>query len=140
MKAMLSFLLVLLVLGTAGLVACGGGKNGAAPAAGAGLSWNDMPVYSGAKSIDNSNWAIPPVEGEYTKAEWRYFETKDSADEVSAFYKSRMAAKGWSEQGVMNLPGMNWGMYSKNDENDSAAVWISSQDGKTVIALFRANK
>jgi len=112
-----------------------------APAAAAGgLTWNDMPVYSGAGQIQKGSWSIPPAEGDYSKMEWRYYETNDSLDKVASFYKSQMPDKGWEEQGWVEVQEMNWSMYVKNNENDAAMIWVSSQDGKTVIALWRATK
>jgi hypothetical protein len=99
-----------------------------------------MPVYAGAGQIQKGSWSIPPAEGDYAKFEWRYYESSASLDQVSAFYKSEMPAKGWAEQGWMEVQEMHWGMYNKNNENDAAMVWVTNQEGKTVIAMWRASK
>jgi hypothetical protein len=51
-----------------------------------------------------------------------------------------MGDKGWTQAGWMEVQGSAWGSFNKNDENDAAMVWVSSQDGKSVIALWRASK
>ncbi|MBI2852657.1 MAG: hypothetical protein HYX84_06115 [Chloroflexi bacterium] len=151
MKIALSLLLVLLMLGSAGAIGCGAKKNpgtAAEPGAAAtrdtrssGLfNWNDMPIYAGAGQIEKAAWAIPPAQGEYTRAEWRYYDTRDSAEKVGNFYNNQMAAKGWKEQGWFDMQGTQWGMFSKSNDADVAMVWISTQDGKTVIALMKASK
>jgi hypothetical protein len=160
MKRVISFILVMILLaGCVGLVACGTKKGGETETptstptptptttptstttpSGGGLTWNDMPIYSGAGQIQKGSWSIPPAEGDYSKFEWRYYEVKDSLDKVAAFYKSQMPAKGWEEQAWMEVQEVNWGMYNKNDEKDAAMVWVSSQEGKTVIALWRGTK
>ena len=160
MKNTIYFLLtVVLLLGCIGLIACGEKDGGAtqepaqtpsspstssptqiAPSTIGGLTWNDMPIYSGASQIQKGSWAIPPAEGDYSKFEWRYYEVKDSLDKIAAFYRSQMPNKGWEEKGWMEVQQMNWGMYTKNDEKDAAMVWINSEEGKTVVALWRGTK
>lgn len=161
MKKLISLVLVLvMMLGCVGLVACGGGEEDVTapppsevevtapppseekptPPPGGVLTWSDMPIYSGAKQVQKGSWSIPPAEGEWSKVEWRYYETGDSVDKVAAFYKSRMPGKGWEEMGWMEMQEMNWGIYNKNNEQDAAMVWIGSDDGKTALALMRATK
>ena len=158
MKKVVSLVLVVaIMLSSVGLVACGGGggatppppSEGEAappseeeptPTPAEGLSWNDMPVYSGAKQVTKGSWTVPPAEGEWSKVEWRYYETGDSVSEVVAFYKSQMPGKGWQEMAWMEMPEVSWGYYGKNDEQDGAMVWTGSDDGKTFIALMRASK
>lgn len=161
MKKGISLLLVVvLVLGCVGLFACGDKESETTqepsqtsstpstpsptettPSPAGGLTWNDMPVYSGANQIQKGSWAIPPAEGDYSKFEWRYYETKDNLDNVAAFYKGQMSVKGWGEEMWMEASQqMYWGMYTKNGEKDAAMVWGSFQDGKTVIAMWRATK
>jgi hypothetical protein len=111
----------------------------AASSSGSGL-WNDMPVYSGASEIQKGSWAIPPTEGDYSKFEWRYFETSDSSEAVANFYKGQMPGKGWQQQGWMDTPEVSWGFFNKNDENDSAMIWITAEDSKTVFATWRGTK
>jgi len=160
LKKVISVALALvLMLGCVGLVACGGGggeggtapppSNGgvtapsegeATPPSGGGLTWNDMPVYSGAKQVQKGSWSIPSEEGEWSKMEWRYYETKDSVSKVTSFYKSQMPGKGWQETTWMEIEEMSWGYYSKNNEQDGAIVSIGFDEGKTFIALMRATQ
>ena len=145
-----------MMLGCIGLVACGGGdgettppangetappSNGeTAPPSEGGLTWNDMPVYPGANRIQEMTWTIPSEEGEWTKIEWRYYETGASISTVTDFYKSQMPGNGWEEMFWMEMEEMQWGYYSKNNEQDVAWVWVGSEEGKTVISLMRATE
>jgi len=156
LKKVISLALVLvLLLGCIGLAACGGGEEGtpppngeatppsnggAAPPSGGGLTWNDMPVYSGAKQVQKGSWSIPPEQGEWSKMEWRYYETGDSSSKAASFYKSQMPGEGWQEMAWMEVEEVSWGYYSKNDEQDGAMVWVGSDEGKTSIALMRATQ
>ena len=149
MKRLICVALALVVAFTClGLAACGGGDGGTTPSDGdttppsgvGGFTWNDMPVYPGAKQIQEMAWTIPSEEGEWTKAEWRYYETGDSVSTVTTFYKSQMPGKGWQDTFWMEMEEMQWGCYIKNNEQDVAWVWIGSEEGKTVISLMRATE
>jgi len=157
-KAISLILVIILILGCIGFIACGNGgeegttpppsgqKNGQTPeqttpsTSSSGLSWSDVPIYSGADQVQKGSWSIPPAEGDYSKVEWRYYETGDDISDVAGFYRGNMPGKGWEEMGWVETPEMNWGMYSKNNEQDAAMVWIGSDDGKTFLALMRASK
>jgi len=159
LKKVLSLVLVVvMMLGCIGFVACGGGEgettpppsngetappsNGETtpPPSGVGLTWADIPVYPGANQIQEMTWTIPSEEGEWTKMEWRYYETGASVSAVATFYKSQMPGKGWQETFWMEVEEMQWGWYSKNNEQDGAIVSINSEEGKTFIALMRATE
>jgi hypothetical protein len=155
MKKAVSLLLILaLVVVSAGLIACGGKEEGGATQtqtqsptatqttspAGGGLTWSDMPVYSGASQLQSATWQIPAAEGEWTKMEWRYYETSASVSAVAAFYRSQMPNKGWQEQGWFEAQGVSWGFWMKNDEHDGAYIWIGLGEDKTDLALMRASK
>ena len=156
MKKAISLVLILVViLGSIGLVACGGGETGTTPTPSnggttptpsptpppSGLNWTDMPVYSGVVTqVQKGSWAIPPEEGEWTKVEWRYYETGDSVSQVAAFYRAQMPGNGWQEVAWMEMQEMSWGLYNKNDEKDGAMIWVGSDEGKTFIALMRATR
>jgi hypothetical protein len=141
-------LLLVLVLGCIGLVACGGGEGssgGAAPPeeegtppSGGGFTWNDMPVYPGANQVQKGSWSMPPAEGDYSKVEWRYYETGDSMSTVASYYRSQMPAKGWQEMGWMGMEA--GGYYSKNNEQDGAMIWVGSDEGETFLSLMRATQ
>ena len=157
-KAMSIFIVLLVVLGCFGFVACGGGEeNGAAETANGDitppvdpvddesepsgtLSWGDIPTYPGASQVQKGSWAIPAEQGEWSKMEWRYYETRDSADDVAAYYKSRMPGNGWSETMWMEAEGIAWAYYTKNGENDGAMFWTASDEGETFFALMRATQ
>jgi hypothetical protein len=104
------------------------------------LTWNDMPIYGGADQIQKGSWSIPADEGDYSKVEWRYYETGDSIDDVVDFYKDKMPDNGWTEMMWMDVMEAAWGFYTKNNEKDGAYVWMMEEDGDTVIALMRATE
>lgn len=159
MKKVISLVLVVvMMLGCVGLVACGGEEGVTTPPPeeaappppeeeappppppAGGLTWNDMPVYPGVNQVQKGAWSIPPEEGEWSRVEWRYYETGDSVSTVVAFYKSQMPGNGWEETFWMEMDEMRWGYYSKNNEQDAAMVWVGSDEGKTFVALMRATE
>jgi hypothetical protein len=107
---------------------------------GGGFTWDDVPIYGGADQIQEFNISIPPEEGEYSRVEWRYYETGDDIDDVVDFYRDKMPDKGWDEIAWMDMMEIAYGMYMKNDEADAAMVWLSSTNGDTQIALWRASE
>jgi hypothetical protein len=102
--------------------------------------WSNIPIYPGATEVHEGSWAIPPTEGDYSMVEWHYYETGDQVTAVSAFYKDQMVSFGWQEMGWMEMQEINWGMYTKNNEEDAAMVWITTEEEKTMFALMRALK
>lgn len=161
-KVALITLILVLVLSCFSLAACGGGDGDdeitsieteetaeettdeptetPAPAQPGDLTWNDMPVYSGASQIQKGSWAIPAEQGEWSKVEWRYYETGDSTDAVASYYKAQMLNKGWSEMMWMEAEGIAWAYYTKNSEKDGAMFWctVDEDEGKTIFAVMRA--
>jgi hypothetical protein len=105
---------------------------------GGGLTWNDMPVYGGADQIQKGSWSIPADEGDYSKVEWRYYETGDDIGDVVDFYKDKMPDNGWDEMMWMDIMEAAYGYYTKNSEKDAAMIWMAEEDGDTVIAMMRA--
>lgn len=103
--------------------------------------WADMPVYPGASQIQKGNWSIPLADdSEFSKFEWRYYEASGSIESISDFYNTEMKARGWEIVAWMDMGQISYGMFNKNNENDAAMVWISLEEGKTVIATWRATK
>ncbi len=102
--------------------------------------WSNIPIYPGANEVQKLSWAIPPAEGDFSRVEWHYYETGDQMTAVSAFYKGEMVSSGWQEMGWTEMPEMNWGMYTKNNEEDAAMIWVATEEGKTMFALMRAIK
>jgi hypothetical protein len=108
---------------------------------GGGFTWNDVPIYGGADQIQEFSMSFMPEEDEdYSKMEWRYYETGDDVDDVVDFYKDKMPDNGWDEQMWADMGEIAYGMYMKNNEKDAAMVWISSEEGQTAIALWRASE
>jgi hypothetical protein len=162
LKRVLSLLLVMLiVLGCIGVIACSGEETDTSTSQDSeednevakppeeeattlhgedGVTWEDMPVYSGADQIAKGAWSIPPAEGDWSKVEWHYYETNDTPGNVVQFYKSQMPDNGWQENMWMDAGGMSWSFYQKNNEQDGAMIWIATDDGTTIIALMRATQ
>jgi hypothetical protein len=167
--ALLVAFTILTVVSVAGLAACGSGSSETTTASGAtttqaattttrpastttrpgattsrpatgDLNWDDMPAYPGATQTQKGSWAVPPSEGDYSKFEWRYYETSDAIDKVGAFYKREMPVKGWEQTAWMDVQQMQWGSFMKNSEADAAMVWASSEGTKTVVAMWRGTK
>jgi hypothetical protein len=111
----------------------GGGGSG-------GFTWNDVPIYGGADEIQEFNISIPPDEGEYSRVEWRYYETGDDVNDVVDFYKDKMPDNGWEEMMWMDAMEIAYGMYMKNNEADAAMIWVATDNGDTVIGLWRASE
>ena len=105
-----------------------------------GLNWSDMPVYAGAKEIQKGNWVIPAEEGEFSKVAWRYYECSDSVTKVSKYYRNEMPEEDWEETFWMEVQETSWAYYSKNNERDGAMVWVSTDGGKTIIAMMRGTQ
>ena len=110
MKKVLSLVLVVvMLLGCIGFVACGGGDGGTTPPSNGetappsngdttpppsgvgGFTWNDMPVYPG---VDTDESMYATISQEDVKLEKRFYETGDSLEKVAAFYKSKMPKNG----------------------------------------------
>ncbi len=104
------------------------------------FTWDDMPVYGGADHIQEFNMSFAPDESEYSKFEWRYYESNASVDDIVDFYKDKMPENGWDEQMWMDMGEIAYGMYMKNNEKDAAMVWISRDSGETMLALWRASE
>jgi len=160
LRKTISLIVVLvMVLGCVGFIACGGrGESETPPSNGGaisapdeevvppsigGFTWDDMPVYAGAEQIQEANWTMPPAEGDWANVEWRYYTMNDDLNDVSMvsmFYKMEMPKNGWQSMGQMEMQDMSWAYYSKNDEKDGAVVWIGYDEGKTVFGLMRATE
>jgi hypothetical protein len=151
-KRVISLVLVLVVmLGCVGLIACGGGEGETAQPApeepqlvrtfspGIAINWGDMPVYPDALKIQEGNWEIPTLEQQWARVEWRYYETEDSTSMVADFYKSQMYGKGWTKRGWVEIGEISSCAYSKNNAMDGAFVWISPDNEKTILALMRGS-
>jgi hypothetical protein len=172
-KITLITLVLVIMMGCIGLVACGGDKDKGSTstpastpisspastpastpvqtskttstttaASSSGNIWGDMPAYSGANQIQKGNWAIPADQGQFSKVEWHYYETKDSTEDVAAFYRSKMPGNGWTEAMWMEAGGVAWGYFTKNDEKDGAMFWCSfdNEKNKTVFAVMRGSQ
>ena len=109
----------------------------APPPSGGGFTWNDMPVYPGAKQIQKGSWSIPPQEGEWSKTEWRYYESNASVGTIVDYYKSEMTENGWENLMWMEMEEVSWAMYHKNNEQDGAMIWVAADNGDTVFSLMR---
>lgn len=130
-----------IILACTFLPACAGEKSG--------INWNDIPVYPGAELLITRNWTVLPPEEPWSVVEWRYYLAADkhSSGEVASFYEAEMLANGWQDISGLGLTEIedilwdyhekinlyippniagrlgSWGYYTKNNEEDWAAVW-----------------
>jgi hypothetical protein len=150
-KVTLWLILAFFMIASLGLFACNGNQGDGSPNNGgmpspspggnnAGVVWGDIPAYSGAQQVQKGNWSIPPAQGEWTQVEWRYFETGDDVTDVADFYRSAMPDNGWEEMAWTEVQNLYWGFYTKNNEEDGAMFWASSEEGSTFFALMRARQ
>ncbi len=112
----------------------------AQPAAG----WADIPIYSGAKTVQEWKMSLPgaaPGE-EYEKVEWRYYTTKDAVAKVADWYKAEMPKKGWRETLWMSAEDMAWGMYTSKDDSVGAGIVVMKDESEnaTGIGIWRGEK
>ena len=137
-----SILIALLAAVVLGGIAFSGCRDGATPAPGSELNWDDMPIFAGASQVDEANWEMPPEDKDWLRVEWRYYrfdEPYTSVAEVTMFYRNEMPKNGWQENAWMDIQDTSWGAFSKNDDYDDAIIWITSKEGHTVFALMRAS-
>jgi hypothetical protein len=120
---------------------------------GGGASLGDVPIYPGADKLGSysGDFSYPALVGgdlgdeDYTNVEWGMYETDDSVDDVSDFYKDKMPDKGWDEEGWFDFTfetDVAWGGFTR-DDGDSAA-WIiiarNEDDDKTEITIGTGSK
>src|SRR4030042_6166315 len=89
--------------------------------------WADIPIYSGAKTVQEWKMSLPGVGPgqEYEKVEWRYYTTKDAVAKVGDFYKAEMPKKGWKETLWMSAAeGLAWGMYQNKTERGGGGIFV----------------
>jgi len=88
---------------------------------------SDFPVYSGAKVASSFTANTDGKDG--MSVVW---ETNDSADDVSAFYKSNLVAKGWKVTASFEQDGALTSTFEK--EGWGGFMGVTSAEGKTTIS------
>ena len=63
-------------------------------------------------------------------------ESGDAMDKVAEWYKSQVAGQGWKESMTMDMGDGKMLMFVSPDEKKSLTVTLSSEDGKTSIAII----
>jgi hypothetical protein len=105
-----------------------------------GFTWNDVPVYQGAKQVHRGDLAeTMPQQADYSRVEWRYYETGSDQEDVALFYHSNMPGNGWEQIIWMDAGDTTIGTYVKNDEKDAAMVTIGVDNSKTYFGLVRTS-
>jgi hypothetical protein len=106
--------------------------------------WADIPIYSGAKSVQEWKMSLPGMAPgqEYEKVEWRYYTTQDAVTKVADFYRSEMPKKGWKETLWMAAQDTAWGMYTSKDDNVGAGIYVMKDESENVtgIMIWRGEK
>jgi hypothetical protein len=112
---------------------------------------SDVPVYPGAdKTGDWSGDEVPlplfsgdvDVE-DWEQSGWATYETGDSVDDVSNFYKDKMPDNGWEEEGWFDISfgeGAAWGNFTRDDGDSAAWVFVSGTEDQTEIVIGAAHK
>jgi hypothetical protein len=111
-------LMATLILGSAGLLACGGEKKAEQEAespettlAETGMEetggevkdagWKDIPVYSGAKVFENEMTkrmsAAMTAQGDVGASKVQFYKSGDDYDKIVKYYKAHMSRKGWKK-------------------------------------------
>lgn len=89
----------------------------------------DVPIYAGAKVLASSSM---PEQNTYMVQ----LESKDTLENVGAYYKKEMAAQGWKEESSMSQAGDSpLQMLSCSKGDLAAMIMATSEDGKTMISL-----
>ena len=136
-RATLVMLIVVLLLGGIGLIACGNEGQGSTeapatkPSSGDTGSWG-IPIYPGSKSDEEYYIKGDQVfKDKPAVLESRIFTTSDKMDSVVAFYKEKMPASGWKDTGWIEGGGeMYVGSYEKNGGQEISAIQIFYDDNK----------
>jgi hypothetical protein len=121
-----------------------------AEASGGGATLENIPVYPGADKVGDYSGSSPiPIVGEglsttdYKDTKWAVYETSDSASDVAAFYKDKMASSGWKQEGWFDTSignGAAYGGFSRDNGNTGAWVAVAGSGDKTEIVLGTGSK
>jgi len=112
-------LIAILIFGSAGLLACGGGEKQAEEGTESpetmlaetdmedtggevkGAAWKDIPIYSGADLFESEMTkrmsAAMTAQGETGASKVQFYKSGDDYDKIVSYYKSRMPRKGWKK-------------------------------------------
>ena len=88
----------------------------------------DFPIYPEAKLI--SSWTASGEETEGLSLVW---ETNDSIDKVSAYYKEKLTESGWKLSLTAEVEDSITLAFEKNDTG--GFLGITTEDSKTIISL-----
>jgi hypothetical protein len=149
-RVMLMVLALLLILSCINITACSCGEdNGTTTSqttslttgsSGGSESWDDVPIYPGAKQVfkmkgDDTSGGKPIT------LEKRIYETGANANDVAAFYETKMPANGWEQISWMEIQTGFIGQYEKNDGQDNVVIAIASndKDGGTTISIDKGH-
>jgi hypothetical protein len=114
------------------------------------FKWRDVPDYPNADLMRTRSWATSPEEGvTWSNVEWHYYLTDDIAGKVDDFYKNQMQDKGWRDTSdsessakigwyyyfklnlYVDMSHLEyWRFYSKDDEKESAMIWVTLKEVK----------
>jgi hypothetical protein len=116
-----------------------------APASDVGASgdFHGIPLPGGATQAQNIAWTLPAgEEGDYAKMEWQAYKTALETDQLTSFYKSEMTKKGWTQtmwfEGMGDEGGMAWGLYSRDNESESAWIYVFADEEDFNLVLVWA--
>ena len=103
----------------------------------AGPAWSDIPIYPGAREIDEGlPFPSPGAPTDYEGAEIRTYETSDATQKVADFYLTEMANNGWEKIMDMPVEGNHVSAWINESKNVGATIMvIEGQDGMTQIMI-----
>lgn len=97
----------------------------------------DFPTYSGAALMS----AYGGMEGDGHQGYSLMWQSDASHADVVAFYKSQLAASGWTVSGTFDMGGTTMIAYERGGsgaDKDGGTVNIGTSDGKTIITVILA--
>jgi len=65
-----------------------------------------------------------PGDPSFSQIEWRFFTSSENYPKVVDFFENQMASNGWSKMMWVKSDEMSWGLFGKNNETRTAAVYI----------------
>jgi len=92
---------------------------------------DDFPIYKGAKVTGSIRGTQDNQEGFFVN-----WETGDSVDDVTNFYKDKFASGPWKSSGTFNSNGTTIYTVENTASSKVASLTIGRQDNKTNIAVF----
>jgi len=152
-------LMAALILGSAWLVACGGGEKQAGEKTESqetmladkdsedkdvkvsGAGWKDIPIFSGAERFESEMTermsAAMTAQGQTKESKVQFYKSRDNYDKIVSYYKSQMPKKGW-EKVTDQEQEEGWGsMWQKGEQVLVNVTVLRDIEGERGIIIAR---